>query len=122
VLNRVRELEARGALEAERANLAASFQAAVVDVLVARTARAAEVYGCRRVLIGGGVAASHALRSALAAALGPDAELFFPSPRLSTDNGAMIARAGLFHYLRGERAGLDLAARPDLPFPGMTGR
>ena len=122
VLNRVRELEARGALEAERANLAASFQAAVVDVLVAKTVRAAEVYGCRRVLIGGGVAASRALRSALAAALGPDAELFFPSPRLSTDNGAMIARAGLFHYLRGERAGLDLAARADLPFPGMTGR
>ncbi|HEX7089619.1 MAG TPA: tRNA (adenosine(37)-N6)-threonylcarbamoyltransferase complex transferase subunit TsaD [Longimicrobiales bacterium] len=122
VLNRVRELEAAGRLDAEIANLAASFQAAVIDVLVAKTMRAVEARGCRRVLIGGGVAASQALRSALADALAPDGELFFPSPRLATDNAAMVARAALFHYQRGERAGLDLAARPDLPFPGLAGR
>lgn len=119
VLTRVRALEAEGRLEGEVANLAASFQAAVVDVLVTKTMRAVEAKGCRRVLIGGGVAASRALRHGLAQALGPDGELFYPSPRLATDNGAMVARAALFHWRRGERAGLDVTARADLPFPGL---
>ena len=122
VLNRVRELEAEGRLEAEVSNLAASFQAVVVDVLVAKTMRAVEAKGCRRVLLGGGVAASQALRARVREALGPDGELFYPSPRLATDNGAMIARAALFRYRRGERAGLDLTAQADLPFPGLVGR
>ncbi|HUF13032.1 MAG TPA: tRNA (adenosine(37)-N6)-threonylcarbamoyltransferase complex transferase subunit TsaD [Longimicrobiales bacterium] len=121
VAMRVRELEQAGRLEAETANLAASFQAAVVDVLVAKTMRAVEATGCHRVLIGGGVAASGALRAALADALGADGQLFHPSPRLATDNGAMIARAGLFRHTRGEHASLGLSARPDLPFPGMIG-
>ncbi|HEX7052075.1 MAG TPA: tRNA (adenosine(37)-N6)-threonylcarbamoyltransferase complex transferase subunit TsaD [Longimicrobiales bacterium] len=120
VLNRVRELEAAGRLAAETANLAAAFQAAAVDVLVAKTMRAVEAKRCRRVLIGGGVAASAALRSALAAALGEGGRLFHPTPRLATDNGAMIARAALFHFGRGETAGLDVTARPDLPFPGLA--
>lgn len=119
VLTRVRALEAEGRLEGEVANLAASFQAAAVDVLVTKTMRAVEAKGCRRVLIGGGVAASRALRNGLAQALGPDGELFYPSPRLATDNGAMIARAALFHWRRGECAGLDVTARADLPFPGL---
>src|SRR5690606_41009387 len=76
--------------------------------------RAVEAKECRRVLIGGGVAASRALRNGLAQALGPDGELFYPSPRLATDNGAMIARAALFHWRRGECAGLDVTARADL--------
>ena len=121
VATRVRELGAAGRLESETANLAASFQAAVIDTLVAKTMRAVEAKGCRRVLIGGGVAASRALRDALASALGPDGELYYPSPRLATDNGAMIARAGLFRHERGEHADLDLGARPDLPFPGLVG-
>jgi N6-L-threonylcarbamoyladenine synthase len=119
VLTRVRALEAEGRLEGEVANLAASFQAAVVDVLVTKTMRAVEAKECRRVLIGGGVAASRALRNGLAQALGPEGELFYPSPRLATDNGAMIARAALFHWRRGECAGLDVTARADLPFPGL---
>ncbi len=119
VLTRVRALEAEGRLEGEIANLAASFQATAVDVLVAKTMRAVEARGCRRVLIGGGVAASRALRAGLEAALGPGGELFYPSPRLATDNGAMIARAALFHWQRGEQAGLDVTARADLPFPGL---
>lgn len=119
VLNRVRELEAAGTLPEEVPNLAASFQAAVVELLVAKTLRAVESKNCRRVLIGGGVAASRPLRAALAEALGSDGELFHPSPRLATDNGAMIARAALFHFKRGETAGLDLTARADLPFPGL---
>lgn len=119
VLNRVRELEAEGGLEAETANLAASFQATVVDVLVAKTMRAVEATGCRRVLLGGGVSASRALRAALADALGPSGTLFYPTPRLATDNAAMVARAGLFRYRRGEVAGLDTTALADLPFPGL---
>lgn len=119
VRNRVRELEAAGRLTAEVPNLAASFQAAAVDVLVAKTLRAVESKDCRRVLIGGGVAASHALRAALVQGLGRGGELFHPSPRLATDNAAMIARAALFHFRRGESAGLDLTARADLPFPGL---
>lgn len=120
VLTRVRELEAGGRLAGEVANLAASFQAAVTDVLVEKTLRAAEEKGCRRVVLGGGVAANQALRSALAEGLGPDGELYHPSPRLATDNGAMIARAALFHYQRGDVAGLDVTARADLPFPGLV--
>lgn len=122
VLTRVRELEAEGRLAAEVANLAASFQTAVVDVLVAKTMRAVEEKGCRRVVLGGGVAANQALRSALAEGLGPGGELYHPSPRLATDNGAMIARAALFHYRRGDVAGLDVTARADLPFPGLVAR
>jgi N6-L-threonylcarbamoyladenine synthase len=122
VLTRVRELEARGDLEARRADVAASFQAAVVAVLVAKTMRAVEQTGCGRVVLGGGVAASAALRSALAAALGADGELFAPSVRLATDNAAMIARAALSHFERGAVAPLDVTARAGLPFPGLTRR
>ena len=64
VLNRVRGLEADGRMPAATADLAASFQAAVIDVLVGKTMRAVEEYGCPRVLIGGGVAASRPLRCA----------------------------------------------------------
>lgn len=115
----VAELRQAGRLEAELENLAASFQAAVVDVLVQKTMRAVRERSCGRVLVGGGVAASRALIEGLERELGPDGALYRPSPRLATDNGAMIARAGLFRYARGDVAGAGLAARADLPFPGM---
>lgn len=119
VLTRVRQLESEGKLEQEIPNLAAAFQAAVVDVLVGKTMRAVRAKGCDRVVIGGGVAASRALRNGLAEALGDAGELYYPSIRLATDNAAMIARAAAFRHQRGEFAGLDLTARADLPFPGM---
>jgi N6-L-threonylcarbamoyladenine synthase len=119
VLTRVRQLEASGEIEERRADVAASFQAAVVAVLVAKVMRAVEQKQCPRVVLGGGVAASHALRGELRRALGPDGALFAPSPRLATDNAAMIARAALFHYDRGDVAGLAATARADLPFPGL---
>jgi N6-L-threonylcarbamoyladenine synthase len=119
VLNRVEALEAAGRLPAERNAVARSFQLAVLDVLVAKTMRAVEEKGCRRVLIGGGVAASRALRSALTDALGEDGRLFHPTPRMATDNGAMIARAAAFRLARGDTSGPDLSARADLPFPGL---
>jgi N6-L-threonylcarbamoyladenine synthase len=120
VSTRVRALAADGRLPSEVPNLAASFQAAVVDVLVAKTMRAVAETGCTRVVLGGGVAASRALRDALAAALGEEGRLFHPPLRLATDNAAMIARAGLFRYGRGDVAPLDVTARADLPFPGLV--
>jgi N6-L-threonylcarbamoyladenine synthase len=117
---KVRELEQAGTLEAERPHLAAAFQDAVVDVLASKTLRAVKQSGCRRVVLGGGVANSRALRAELARRLGPRGELYAPSPRLATDNAAMIARAAVFHLQRGEASGLELNARADLPFPGLV--
>jgi len=122
VLTRVREIEAAGRLESERANLAASFQAAAVDVLVAKTMRARAATGCDTVVLGGGVAANRALREGMSARLAGRGRLFHPSPRLATDNAAMIARAGLFHFQRGNLAGLDTTARADMAFPGLIRR
>lgn len=116
---RIRELEEAGPIDDEVPHLAAAFQEAAIDVLVAKTLRAVEQLGCRRVLLGGGVANSRLLRSRLRAAL-LDGEVFHPSPRLATDNAAMIARAARFRFSRGEASGLDLTARADLPFPGLT--
>ncbi|HEX6306773.1 MAG TPA: tRNA (adenosine(37)-N6)-threonylcarbamoyltransferase complex transferase subunit TsaD [Longimicrobiales bacterium] len=121
VLTRVRQLEAVGQLDARRADVAASFQAAVVAVLVAKVMRAVAEKQCSRVVLGGGVAASRALREALADAL-TRGELYAPSLRLATDNAAMIARAGLFHYEQGDTAGLAVTARADLAFPGLVRR
>lgn len=121
VLTRVRDLEKRGELDARRADVAASFQAAVIAVLVAKVRRAVIEKDCARVVLGGGVAASRALRAALADAL-PDGELYAPSTRLATDNAAMIARAALHHYERGHVAGLDVTARADFRFPGLSTR
>jgi N6-L-threonylcarbamoyladenine synthase len=116
----VRKLEAEGRLADEVPHVAASFQAAVVDVLTQKTMRAVKDKGCRRVVLGGGVANSRALRDSIREKLGRGGELYAPSPRLSTDNAAMIARAALFRWRLGEAGGLDLNARADLPFPGLT--
>ena len=102
---------------ADTAHLARGFQDAVIEVLVTKTLRAVEQCGRLRVVLGGGVACNRALRDALASALAErGATLHAPSPRLSTDNAAMIARAGLFRAAEAGRT-LDAAAR--LPFPGL---
>jgi len=96
--------------------LAWGFQDSVVDVLVTKTIRAAEETGARSIVLGGGVAANHALRARLAGeaeALG--LPLIVPRPALCTDNGAMIGAAGARRFAAGERSGLDLDARPSLP-------
>jgi N6-L-threonylcarbamoyladenine synthase len=115
------EGEGEGELERQRPDLAAEFQEAVVEVLVTKTLRGTELTGCRRVLLGGGVACNSRLQAALADELAPDGELFAPSPRLATDNGAMVARLAEHYLDAGERSGLDLSADPSLPFPA-TGR
>lgn len=108
------------ALTSARPDIAAEFQAAVVDVLAAKTLRAVELTGCRRVLLGGGVARNRALRQRLRAELGRTGRLFAPSPRLASDNAAMVARLAETRLARGEVSGLDLNADPSLPFPGLV--
>jgi len=98
------------------AELAYGFQASVVDVLVTKTIRAARAVGARSIVLGGGVAANSVLRGALAErARDLGVPLIVPRPGLCTDNGAMIGAAGARRFAAGERAGMDLDARPSLP-------
>ncbi len=98
--------------------VAAAFQDAVVDVLATKTARAAEEYSVRQVLLAGGVAANLALRARLAEMLTPlGVDLRSPPVQFCTDNAAMIAAAAYFHLALGERSGLDLDVRPNLQLP-----
>jgi N6-L-threonylcarbamoyladenine synthase len=88
-----------------RADVCASFQAAVVDVLVEKTARAAARLGVPTVLLAGGVACNGALREALCARLGTTATVLWPRPIHCTDNGAMIARTAALHADEGVAPG-----------------
>ncbi|MEN8375815.1 MAG: tRNA (adenosine(37)-N6)-threonylcarbamoyltransferase complex transferase subunit TsaD [Gemmatimonadota bacterium] len=115
----VRDLEAKGGLGPARADLAASFQAAAVDVLARKTRAAVAETGAERVVVGGGVAASRALAEALRAALGEDVAVYHPPPRLATDNAAMIARAARFRYAAGGASPLSFTASAGLPMPGL---
>jgi tRNA N6-adenosine threonylcarbamoyltransferase len=100
----------------EVAELAWGFQDSVVDVLATKTIRAAEEVRARGILLGGGVAANAALRARIAGeAEARGLALVIPRPALCTDNGAMIGAAGARRLAAGERAGLDLDARPSLP-------
>jgi N6-L-threonylcarbamoyladenine synthase len=116
VLHTVRGLDD---LEAHRADIAASFQAAVFDVLVAKTRAALEHTGYATAVLGGGVACSRTLTAEMAERLGGRARVAVASPRLNADNAAMIARAGWFHLERGERSDLYLDAQARLPWPGL---
>ena len=117
---RIAQVSGERPLEEAVSDLAAAFQDSVVDVLASKTLRAVEATGCRRVVLGGGVANSRALRQEIGERLGEGGELYAPSPRLSTDNAAMIARTARFRHLRGEQAGLDLNAHAGLAFPGLV--
>ena len=99
------------------ADVAASFQDAVIDVLVSRTIMAAKEYGYKQIAMSGGVACNSALRLAMKEACDKEGfELFYPSPVLCTDNAAMIGVAGYYEYMRGVRHGLDLNALANLSF------
>jgi N6-L-threonylcarbamoyladenine synthase len=98
------------------ADFCASFQAAVVDVLVRKSRRALVRQGLDALIVCGGVAANRGLRAALAEAAREDGfGLFIPPPKRCTDNAAMIAAEGSALFLRGKRSGLDLAVDPGLP-------
>jgi N6-L-threonylcarbamoyladenine synthase len=101
--------------EPTRADLSASFQAAVVDVLMKKVKLAVRRTGIRRVVLAGGVVANKVLRARIADELGLDAHhLHIPALDYCIDNGAMVASAAYFHLLRGERADTTLNADPSL--------
>jgi N6-L-threonylcarbamoyladenine synthase len=103
------------------ADIARGFQDALIGALVEKTARAVEAFGRTRVVLGGGVASNRALAAAMTDRMAPlGVRVFAPPARLATDNAAMIARAGLFHFERGERAALDLNAYASQPIPGLV--
>jgi N6-L-threonylcarbamoyladenine synthase len=107
-------------LERDARPIARAFQDAIIGTLVEKTARATRAFGRQRVVLGGGVACNHALATAMRDRL--DAEgvaVCAPTPRLATDNAAMIARAGLFHFERGVRDSLALNAYASVRIPGM---
>jgi N6-L-threonylcarbamoyladenine synthase len=99
-------------------DLCASYQGAIVEVLVRKTRRIARREGLVHVQICGGVAANSGLRASMQAAAAEDGfTLYIPPPARCTDNAAMIAAAGYHRLVRGERAGLDLDAVPSKPLP-----
>lgn len=114
VLNYINSMEMKK--EAiNRADIAASFQHAVVDVLVTRTVAAAKAYGMKQVAIAGGVAANSALRQAMAEACGENGlDFCHPAFIYCTDNAAMIGTAAYYEYIKGVRSSLDLNAVPNL--------
>jgi N6-L-threonylcarbamoyladenine synthase len=102
------------------ADVARGFQDAVIEVLVAKTAHAVQAAGYDVAVVGGGVACNRALVGALRERLAGRARVSVASPRLNTDNAAMIAAAGAWRLARGERSGLELEPRDDLPLPGLA--
>ena len=101
------------------ADVAASFQAAVVEILVTKAMRAAEIHGARSVCLAGGVAANGALRAAFrAAAASAELGVYLPSRAMCTDNAAMIAAAAYYNLAAAGPTALGSGAEPGLAFPG----
>ena len=114
VLNYLNHCEMKN-IQVNRADLVASFQKAVVDVLVSHAMEAVSEFGFKQFAIAGGVASNSALRSAMEKACAErDVKFYRPSPILCTDNAAMIGAAGYYDYMAGIRSGLDLNAVPNL--------
>ena len=114
VLNYLNECHMKN-IEVNRADVAASFQKAIVDVIVEHTMKAAKEYNIKKVALAGGVASNSALRGAMEEACSRrNIKFYRPSPLLCTDNAAMIGAAGYYDFLNGKRAGLDLNAIPNL--------
>lgn len=114
VLNYLNGCEMKGEV-VNRADVAASFQKAVVDVLVEHALEAVEDFGLNRFAIAGGVASNSSLRDALKEACEQrNIVFYYPSPIYCTDNAAMIGTAAYYEYKKGKRSGLDLNAVPGL--------
>lgn len=114
VLNYINQAEMKGET-VNPADIAASFQKAVTEVLTEHAMQAAKTFGMDKLALAGGVASNSALRNAMDAACKKEGLLlFYPSPILCTDNAAMIGAAGYYEYIKGTRHGLDLNAVPNL--------
>jgi N6-L-threonylcarbamoyladenine synthase len=111
VLREVRQGDPHKALPV--ADLAASFQAAVVDVLVTKTIRATKEFSAKNILVAGGVSANRALRHSIQ--IRATCPLHIPPIWLCTDNAAMIAGAAYFRFMRGQRDALDMDVLPNWP-------
>ncbi len=112
VLREVRKLESKGG-PLPVADLAASFQTAVVDVLVSKTMHAAKEYNAKGIVIAGGVSANQALRQSFQ--LRASSSLFIPPLSLCTDNAAMVAGVGYYRFVQGQRDSLGMDASPNWP-------
>ena len=114
VLNYLNQCEMKG-IEVNKADVAASFQEAVIDVLTTHSIEVAQRYGITKFAIAGGVASNSSLRGRMEQACKANGiEFYHPSPIFCTDNAAMIGAAGYYDYLRGIRDGWDLNAIPNL--------
>ena len=114
VLNYINGCNMKG-IEIVQADVAASFQNAVIDVLVANAMRAIDEFGMDKFAIAGGVASNRTLREAMQEACKKKGvEFYYPSPIYCTDNAAMIGVAGYYDFMAGKRDGLDLNAVPNL--------
>ena len=114
VLNYINQSKMRGE-EVNKADVAASFQKAVVDVLSEHAVKAAKEFGYDKVVLAGGVASNSALREGFSAACKKNhLKFYFPAPILCTDNAAMIGAAAYYEYKKGTRSGWDLNAIPNL--------
>lgn len=117
-INLVHNAEQRGE-ELSREDLAASFQASVVEVLVDKTKKACHNYSIKQLVIAGGVAANQGLRKGMAEMVAkefPGMPLIIPPLRLCGDNAAMVGAAGFIEWQKGHFTGLDLNAKPSLIF------
>jgi N6-L-threonylcarbamoyladenine synthase len=111
-------MQGEEAVKEHISDISAAFQKAAVELLVRKSLMAVDALGLNRIVLAGGVARNRRLRRELGeemAARGGD--IHVPMPILCTDNGAMVARTALFHYVHGVTDGLDLDAVPGLPFP-----
>lgn len=117
VMRDVRQMQAVGR-SLPVADLAASFQAAVVDVLTGKTIAAAREVDAREILVAGGVSANRALRQAFLAQ--DEFPIQIPHISLCTDNAAMVAAAGYYRFVHGQRDSLELDVQPNWPLSEMA--
>lgn len=103
-----------------QADLAASFQSCVLDILLAKTKKALSQYPVQTLVVAGGVAANQGLRRRLESEL-TEVDVIIPPLRLCGDNAGMIALAAVSEYKKGNRAGWDVNAKPSLSFDSLVG-
>ena len=108
----------RAMIKEDNADLSASFQAAVLDILMAKTKKALEKYPVKTLVVAGGVAANQGLRERLASEI-TDVKVIIPPLRLCGDNAGMIAYASVSEWNKENFAGWDLNAKPSLAFEGI---